>query len=67
MPRQAWVVAVGASHHPTRQQPPDVFLFDVDRRRYLDALREQCLRHDFTLPAGVLIGPASPYAAGGGS
>ena len=51
MPRQARVVAAGAPHHITQRDNnrQDVFLFNEDRRRYLDALHEQCLRHNVTL------------------
>ncbi len=57
MPRQARVVTVGAPHHFTQRSNnrQDVFLFDQDRRRYLDALREQCLCHDVTLLGWCLM------------
>ena len=52
MPRQWRVVAVGAPHQITQRgyKRQDVFLFDQDRRRCLDAPREQCPRHDIALP-----------------
>ena len=66
----AWwrVVAVGAPHHITQRSNnrQDVFLFDEDRGRYLDALRAQCPRHDVTLLGWCSIGSAL-YAAGRGS
>ena len=44
-------------HHITQRgnNRQDVFLFEEDRRRYLDALREQCLRHDVTLLGWCLM------------
>ena len=51
MGRQARVVAVGVPNHFTQRgnNRQDVFLFEEDRRHYLDSLRELCPRHDVTL------------------
>ena len=45
------MVAVGAPHHITQRgnNQQDVFLFDDDRRRYLDTLRRECARRDVAL------------------